>query len=535
MQKPHFSKIVLLVFGLICLPVNAQDARSQAADEPIIPADYLDRSTPYRSIEGFLTTAGKGDYETAAEYLDMRRLRGEASALTGAQLARRFNVIVQRGDWDSIDELVDDPAGESNDNLADNLDSIGVVLHDGREVRLFVQRVSQGDGTPIWRVARTTVSLIPTLYEDYGYPQTVESLRRKLPNVSFLGYELFKWFIVLAAGAFAYGLVYIIAFSVRRILGDPNSVSHQRVYRFLLMPFGIWVVILSMHATTTMLGRSIMAETLARFSPVGILVTVWFLYASMNLARDIYAAHLHENGRPGALVLLHPAANAIKGLIAVLAVVIYLDKLGVNITTLLAGLGIGGIAVALALQKPMEDMLGALTLYTQQPVRIGDFCRIGDNTGTVEEIGLRTTRLRTLAHTLIAIPNHRLVNEPIDNISARGNIWYRPILRLRYDTTPEQLRQVLQKIRELLSSHERVVQDNHRVRFNEFAEHALQVEVFAYLTTTNWAEFLEMAEALNIRIMEIVADAGTSLFMPASTLIVEQSAAGGEAMGAATS
>jgi MscS family membrane protein len=114
-----------------------------------------------------------------------------------------------------------------------------------------------------------------------------------------------------------------------------------------------------------------------------------------------------------------------------------------------------------------------------------------------------------------------LVNEPIDNISARGNIWYHPILRLRCDTTPDQLRHVLEGVRDLLSSHERVVQDNHRVRFNEFAEHSLSVEVFAYLTTTNWAEYLELAEDLNIRILEIVSQAGASLFMPSGTLYVE--------------
>jgi MscS family membrane protein len=205
----------------------------------------------------------------------------------------------------------------------------------------------------------------------------------------------------------------------------------------------------------------------------------------------------------------------------------YLDQLGINITTVLAGLGVGGIAVALALQKPMEDVFGAITLYSQQPVRVGDFCRIGNQTGTIEEIGLRTTRLRTLANTVIAIPNSQLANEPIDNISSRKKIWYRPILRLRYDTTPEQLQQVLDGIRELLSSHSRVLQDNHRVRFKEIADDALLIEVYAYLGTTNWAEYLEFAEELNIRILEIVARAGTSLSLPARTLHIEQSAAAG--------
>jgi MscS family membrane protein len=521
MQKRHLSKLVLLALGLVCLTSNAQNVGSSATDNPAIPVDEFDRGTPHRSVTGFLTAAGMSDYETAAQYLDLRHLRGEARKLPGAELARRFNVVVQRGNWVGIDELIDDPAGKSNDNLPGHRDSIGVVLDDGEESRLYIQKVPRGDGVYIWKISNATVSLVPKLYSSYGYPEAVENLRRTVPDVSVLGYELFKWVVVLAIGILAYAVVFLIAISVRRVFGDRDSLSRRRVYRFLVIPFGIWVVVMSIHTTTAALGRSVMAETWERLSPVAILVTVWFFYASMNLARDLYATHLEKNGRPGALVLLHPAANAVKILIAVLATVIYLEKLGVNITTLLAGLGVGGIAVALALQKPMEDMLGAVTLYTQQPVRVGDLCRIGDSKGTIEEIGLRTTRLRTLAQTVIAVPNHRLVNQPIDNFSARGSIWYRQVLSLRYETTPEQLRQVLDGVRDLLGSHERVVQDNHRVRFIDFAEHSLTVEVYAYLTTTDWPEFLELAEQLNIRVLEIVAEAGTSLFMPAKALYVD--------------
>ena len=170
----------------------------------------------------------------------------------------------------------------------------------------------------------------------------------------------------------------------------------------------------------------------------------------------------------------------------------------------------------------MEDVFGAITLYTQQPVRVGDFCRIGTVTGTIEEIGLRTTRIRTLADTLIAIPNAKVATEPIDNISAREKILYRPTLRLRYDTSPEQLTHILDGIREFLSSHDRVLQDNHRVRFNKIDDDALLVEVYAYLNTNVWTEYLELAEKLNIRILEIVAQAGTTLSLPARTLHIEQ-------------
>jgi MscS family membrane protein len=222
------------------------------------------------------------------------------------------------------------------------------------------------------------------------------------------------------------------------------------------------------------------------------------------------------------VVLMRPAANAIRLVIALGAVLLWLDNIGINITTVLAGLGVGGVAVALALQKPMEDVFGAITLYTQQPARVGDFCRIGTEIGTIEEIGLRTTRFRTLADTVIAVPNAKLANEPIDNISARKKIRYLPTLRLRYDSTPAQLQQILEGIRKLLSNHERVLQDNHRARFKEFGDDALEIEVMAYLNTTDWAEYLGLAEELNIRIMEIVARAGTSLALPSQVLHVEQ-------------
>jgi MscS family membrane protein len=278
-----------------------------------------------------------------------------------------------------------------------------------------------------------------------------------------------------------------------------------------------------MNGAATMMGRGATADALERLTPVPILVTVWMMLVGLNLGRDMLTARLQNQDRAGAAVLLRPSVNALKLLIGIVGILIYLDKLGINITTVLAGLGVGGIAVALALQKPMEDVFGAITLYSQQPVRVGDFCRIGTETGTIEEIGLRTTRLRTLANTLIAIPNARLANEPIDNISARSKILYRPVLRLRYDTTPEQLQHILDGIRELFGAHDRVLQENHRVRFKEIADDALLVEAYAYLNTTVWTEYLELAEGLNMRILEIVAQAGTTLSLPARTLHIERS------------
>lgn len=516
--------IGLLALIILLLGAHAQAQEESVDAEPVIPADQFGRGTPRRSGDGFIEAVDVGDYETAAEYLDLRNLRGEARELNGAQLARRLLVIVQRGDWVDIAELVDDPAGRPNDNLPDYRDRIGALLDDGREVELYMQRVPRRDGVFIWKVSNASVSLIPELYDKYGYPESVETLRRSLPEKSFLGIELFKWVIILTTGVAAYAGMFLVALLIRQFLGDPRRNRNRRVFRFLALPFGVWLVVLAMSNVANTLGRGGTAEEWERISPIPVLITLWMLFAATNLFREIYSHRFKHEGRHGAAMLVGPASNAAKLLFSVGLALTYLDQIGINITTVIAGLGVGGVAVALALQKPMEDIFGAITLYAQQPVRIGDFCRVGSTTGTIEEIGLRTTRIRTLANTVIAVPNAKIAGEPIDNISARQKILFHNDLRLRYDTTPAQLEKVLTGCRELFAEHDRVLEEGQRVRLHRIGSDSLLVEVFAYVDTTVWAEYLEIAEVLNIRILTIIADAGTSLSPPAQVLSIEQAA-----------
>ena len=134
--------------------------------------------------------------------------------------------------------------------------------------------------------------------------------------------------------------------------------------------------------------------------------------------------------------------------------------------------------------------------------------------GMVEEIGLRSTRFRTLANTVVAIPNSRLASEPIDNISARQKIWYHPLVRLRLDTTPEQVRQILGQVSALLESDEQIMEESARVRFTRFGEQGLELQISAYIGTVDWVEYLEIAEDLNLKILDIVIAAGAALALP---------------------
>lgn len=215
------------------------------------------------------------------------------------------------------------------------------------------------------------------------------------------------------------------------------------------------------------------------------------------------------------------ARNFLRILVVIFALVLWLDHLGVRVTTLVAGLGIGGLAVALAAQRPIEDLIGAFTIFATQHVRVGDFCRFGANIGTVEEIGLRSTRVRTLDDTVVSVPNAEFARLHLDNFGLRRKIWYHPKLHLRYETTPDQIRCILVEVREILFAHPKVDPDPARIRFVGFGDSSLDLEIFAYVETTDFGEFLEIAEDLNLRIMDVVLGAGSRFAFPSQTTYLE--------------
>ena len=152
----------------------------------------------------------------------------------------------------------------------------------------------------------------------------------------------------------------------------------------------------------------------------------------------------------------------------------------------MAGLGVGGIAVALAAQKTVENFIGGITLYADQPVRVGEFCRFGGTVGTVEDVGLRSTRVRTLDRTIVTIPNSEFSNFQIENFARRDRIWYHPTLNVHYETTPDQIRYILVEARRMLYAHPKVDSASARIRFVGFGRASLDLEVFSYVTVTDY-------------------------------------------------
>ena len=203
-------------------------------------------------------------------------------------------------------------------------------------------------------------------------------------------------------------------------------------------------------------------------------------------------------------------------------IVIYgVERLGLSIMPLLAGLGVGGLAIALAVRPTLENMIGGMILYIDKPVAVGDFCRFnnpgGNQIGMVETIGLRSTRLRMREDTLVTIPNSEFSQLQLENLSSRERTLLRTTLALRYETTADQLRYVLGQLRKLMIGHPKVSPERLRVRFKGFGDSSLDVDIAAYIRTMSFHEYCAIREDINLRIIDIVKDAGTGFAFPSQT------------------
>jgi MscS family membrane protein len=527
----HAAAFLLTVLA-IAAPVPAQDAPSGApdtaggpstAEAPETVRDELDRGTPRGAAVGYLTACRNGDYARAARYLDLRRLDPGVRDDRGPKLAHELKVVLDRTLWVPVDELSDHPEGATDDGLAAGVDRIGTIEARNGSVDVDLRRVRR-EGGPIWLISASTVSRVPALYEEFGYGP----LERWLPQVFFevrvLEVLLWQWVALLAITFAAWLLSYAAAAGVvavlRPITARTETDVDDRLFDTTVPPLRLLIALFLFWVGSQTLGLAVPVEVfLSETVRSLVLVAItWLVMRLVNVVADLIERRLEARGQEAAVPLVTPGRKAVKAVIFLIAFVAVLDNFGFNVTALVAGLGVGGVAVALAAQKSIENLFGGVMLYADRPVRVGQFCRFGDKIGTVEEIGMRSTRVRTLDRTVVTVPNAEFSALQIENFARRDFIRLYTVLGLRYETTPEQLRHVLVEIRRLLYAHPMVSNDPARIRFVGFGAYSLDLEIFAYVTTSDWNEFLGVREDIFLSIMDLVDASGTGFAFPSQTL-----------------
>jgi MscS family membrane protein len=361
----------------------------------------------------------------------------------------------------------------------------------------------------------------------HGAPSWLDWAGTQIPawlDARLFTVALWKWLALLSLVVVAFAASWVaaalIVHLVRPVVQRSRTALDERLLEAAVGPLrlGLALAVFAAGALLVPLAPPIHALLQGIERMAVTLAVAWLLLRVIDLLAAAARARLAAGGRDGAAAMVPVGGKAAKVAILGLALLAVLQNVGVNITGILAGLGIGGLAVALAAQKTVENVFGGITLILDQPVRVGDFCRFGDRVGTVEEIGLRSTRIRTLDRTVVAVPNGEFVTLHLENFTRRDRIWLRTTLGLRYETTPDQLRHVLVEIRSMLYAHPRIDPAPARIRFVGFGAHSLDLEIFAYVQTTSFDEFLAVQEDVYLRIMDIVAASGTGFAFPSQTL-----------------
>ena len=503
----------LLIVLLITSLLNAQLPSAKPPATAKADADPLGRSTPRGTVVGFLRAAHENKYGLAVQYLESPR---------DSEVAKQLAAVLDAALLVNLNDISADPYGRLSDSLLPDRERVGTVHVGGATLDIMLHRVNS-----TWLFSSETLRHIPAVYEDLAPDWLERFVPGPLKNRQLFGVQVWRLIALLIVIPIALGIAWLIGILLlsigRRFSKRTPAAWKESVAAILKGPLRLFLAVLLFHAGVQFLGLPLLfRQWLAQLElVVGVFAIGWFALRLIDMAASETRQVLIRNQRAGAISMVPLGRRIVKVTVVSLAVLAVLDNAGFDLKAVLTGLGVGGIAVALAAQKTLENIFGGVAIVADQPVRVGDFCKFGDYSGTVEDIGLRSTRIRTIDRTLISVPNGAFSGINIENFSPRDKYCFHPTLMLRLDTTAGQLRQVLVELQKLLSEHSKI-EAGGRVKLVGFGNAALNLEVFSYILTADYNEFMAIQEDLLLRVLEIVEAAGTSLAIPPRTTFLAQ-------------
>jgi MscS family membrane protein len=470
--------------------------------------DPLGRNTPQGTILQFLEACHARDYAKAAYYLDLRKMPPADRAKNGPDLAMQLEDLLDDTPFD-IATLSRNPEGDQSGGSAgfEHLDTFHV---NGKTLEMQLERVALRPGLNIWMVSAPSVAMIPdahTLVAETGFEKR---LPQALVTFEILDTPVWRWIALLLIGAAIWIASRFVAWAlvamVRPLVDAPGFAG----------PLRIGLAVAGFRAALELAPPSSLPRLFIErgLGMIFALAVAWALAVAVDIAADRWYSRLDPREQAVSFSVLPLGRQILKLLLYVAALLSVISAWGYNTTTILAGLGVGGLAVALAAQKTLENLFGGVSVIGDRPVLVGDVCHFGDRTGTVMHIGLRSTRMRTPERTIISVPNAQFSSMSLENISRRDKIWFHPTFNLRRDTTSGQMSSVLTSLAGILAGRDNVEVGAIPVRFIGVGPYSLDVEVAAYVKTSNYDEFLAIQQELLLAMLQAIERAGTALAVP---------------------
>ena len=505
--------------------------KSETTAQP--DTDALGRSTPRGTLMGFMRAVDKND-ASAVRYLQVTA--GESpNALASA---RDLSNLINRYLKEPLAKVSDSPDGTLNEGLPTNRERVGPLILGDRTEDITLVRVTDPQAGPIWLISSQTLAEVPSWSRSAAKSSIAQSWIERWVPKALLSEEIFgisvaHWIVLVATLLIPFALLVLtVSVAIRLIRANVREPARLRSidawYAGMHWPLIIFltlsVQLIWMLLRMRSLGFTLTSRvTYARVALVlDVIALAWLTRAFLTLRLERARRLVMEKDRTGNESLVLLGERLLRALVVLVAVFAILAIIGVDTKTALAGLGIGGIALALGAQRTVENLLGGILLLSDKALAIGDFCSISNRVGVVEDITLRSVRLRTLDRTLVSIPAGALAQSGIENFATREKILAQSTLRLRYGTNVEQVTRILGDIRKVLAESSNVESATSRVRLVNFGAEAIELEVFAYLLTADFNRFLELREELLLRIAAVVEAAGSG-FAPTRFIYLQGS------------
>jgi MscS family membrane protein len=425
--------------------------------------------------------------------------------------------------------LSDAPEGRIDDGASsetDKADVIGHLRRNGTQIEIEAILSEDADKNPIWLISAATIEALPSLLGGNTTSHINKILPAKLIEIRWLGAPIGHWIAAIGLIALSYVAAWFFMLGVvvlgKRIWSRGAYINGTHLLEAVRLPASLYLAVWVFGFSSLWLGLSIIVRQNA--SQLNVIVA-WIAIAMLawkliDLFAEAAQQKIGTNGRfYGFSSILYFFRRIIKIVFGIVVAFILLDNVGVDVTAGLAALGIGGIALALGAQKTLENFIGSLAIVIDQPIHIGDFCKIGDVSGTVEDIGMRSTRLRTLERTLVSIPNGDLSNRTIENFARRNRFLVSRRFQLRYDASADKIDEFITRLEQILHASEHVAQEGVPVRYYGPGPDGHQLELFFYVDIPEYNDFLKIQKGIMLEMTRLVESMGLYFIIPSQTML----------------
>jgi MscS family membrane protein len=518
--------ITLVILWSVAAFGGQEEAAPSGRHAPVqVPVERISpRDTMRTFIEAFYVEPD-ADLTAAAACLDLSRIPAEVRVITGHELAVQLKEVMDRT------RLVD------YDEISDSADGPAYVFLRRSEGEVVIDRTPTGE----WLFSSDTVRSIAGLHRAVESLGTVAGVEREAPAAASIGsrirrampsslraevvfLEIWQWIgvlIIIFVGVII-GRVFVFAASraLERFLESRDGLVSRDVTLRAVGPIGALVMILVWGLGIVWLGLPVAVFSLyyRAVKVVAIIVVMVVAYRLVDVASNVLDRRADATDTRFDDLLVPLIRKSVKVFVVAVGLVTIAETVGQDITALLAGLGLGGLALALAAQDTVRNLFGSLTILLDRPFQVGDWVVVGGVEGTVEEVGFRSTRIRTFYNSLITLPNSNLISASVDNLGDRTYRRWKTTLGLTYDTPPEKIDAFCEGVRELILQHPYTRKNYFHVYFNDFGGSSLNVLLYMFFETPDWSTELRERHRLAVDILRLAADLGVEFAFPSQTM-----------------